>query len=59
MCYFTVREVCINQYAVQKLLIDVYGASLFLLELDCLRYVLLLYHLRMLRVFTRISKSFV
>ena len=49
----------INQYAVQKILTDVFGASLLLLELGCLRYVLLLYHLRMLRVFMRISKSFV
>ena len=49
----------INQNAVQKILTDVFGASLLLLELGCLRYVLLLYHLRMLRVFMRISKSFV
>ena len=49
----------INQYAVQKILRDVFGASLLLLELGCLRYVLLLYHLRMLRLFMRISKSFV
>ena len=49
----------INQYAVQKILTDVFGASLLLLELGCLRYVLLLYDLRMLRVFMRISKSFV
>ena len=49
----------IIQYAVQKILTDVFGASLLLLELGCLRYVLLLYHLRMLRVFMRISKSFV
>ena len=44
----------INQYVVQKILTDVFGASLLLLELGCLRYVLLLYHLWMLRVFMRI-----
>ena len=44
----------INQYAVQKILADVFRASLLLLELGCLRYVLLLYHLLMLRVFMRI-----
>ena len=50
----------INQYAVQKTLTDVFGASLLLLELGCLRYVVLPYHLRMLlHVFMRISKSFV
>ena len=49
----------INLYAVQKILIDIFGASLLLLDLGCLRYVLLLYDLRMLRVFMRISKSFV
>ena len=49
----------INQYAVQKVLTDVFGASLLILELSWLRYVLLLYHLRMVRVFMRISKSFV
>ena len=49
----------INQYAVQKILTDVFGASLLILELSWLRYVLLLYHLRMVRVFMRISKSFV
>ena len=48
-----------NQYAVQKILTDVFGVGLLLLELGCLRYVLLLYHLRMLCVFMRISKSFV
>ena len=52
-------ENVINQYAVQKILADVFGASLLLLELGCLRYVLLLYHLRILRVVMRISKSFV
>ena len=41
----------INQYAVQKILTDVFGTSLLLLELGCLRYVLILYHLRMLRVY--------
>ena len=30
----------INQYAVQKILTDVFGVSLLLLELGCLRYVL-------------------
>ena len=49
----------IDQYAVQKIFTDVFGASLLLLELCCPRYVLLLYHLRILRVFTRINKSFV
>ena len=44
----------INQQAVKKILTDVSGASLLLLELVCLRYVLLLYHLRMFRVFMRI-----
>ena len=51
----------INQYAVQKTLTDKqqtltdnFGASLLLLELGCLRYVALPYHLRMpLRVFMR------
>ena len=44
----------INQYAVQKTLTDDFGASLLLLELGCLRYVVLPYHLRMLlRVFMR------
>ena len=38
----------INQYAVQKTLTDDFGASLLLLELGCLRYVVLPYHLRML-----------
>ena len=52
-------ENVIIQYAVQKFLTDVFGAGLLLLELGCLRYVLLIYHLRMLRVFMRISKSFV
>ena len=49
----------INEYAVQKTLTDVFGASWLLLELGCLRYIVLLYHLRMFRVFARISKSFV
>ena len=49
----------INQYTVQKTLADVFGESLLLLELSFLRYVVLLYHLRMLRLFMRISKSFV
>ena len=49
----------INQYAVQKMLTDVFGASLLLLELGCLRHILLLYHLKIFRVFMRISKSFV
>ena len=49
----------INQYAVQKTLTDVFGVSLLLLELGCPRCVVLLYHLRMLRVFMRISKSLV
>ena len=40
----------INQYAVQKTLTDVFGEILLLLELGCLRYVVLLYHLRMLRL---------
>ena len=49
-----------NQYAAQKTLTDVFGASLLLLELGCLRYVALSYHLKMLlRAFMRISKSFV
>ena len=44
----------INQYAVKKTLTDNFGASLFLLELGCLRYVVLPYHLRKpLRVFMR------
>ena len=49
----------VNQYAVQTILTDVFGLSPLLLELGCLRYVLLLYHLRMLHVFMRISESFV
>ena len=44
-------ENVINQYAVQKILADVFGASLLLLELGCLRYVLLLYDLKMLILF--------
>ena len=36
----------INQYAVQKTLKYVFGESLVLLELGCLRYVVLAYHLR-------------
>ena len=44
----------INQRAVQKALTDDFGANLLLLELGCLRYVVLLYDLRMhLRVFMR------
>ena len=44
----------INQYAVQKTLADDFGANRLLLELGCLRYIVLLYHLRMLlRVFMR------
>ena len=44
----------INQYAVQKTLTDDFGANLLLLELVCLRYAVLLYHLRMFhRVFMR------
>ena len=49
----------INQYAVQKTLTDVFGATLLLLELGFIRYVVLLHYLKMLRVFMRISKSFV
>ena len=44
----------INQYAVQKTLADVFGASLLLLlELGCLRYVVRPYHSKILlfRVF--------
>ena len=52
-------ENVIIQYPVQKTSTDVFGASLLLLEFGCLRYVLLLYYLRMLRVFIRISKGFV
>ena len=37
-------ENVIIKYAVQKTLADVFGASLLLLELVCLRYILLLYH---------------
>ena len=37
----------IHQYALPKTLTDVFGASLLLLELGCLRYVLP-YYLRML-----------
>ena len=40
-------ESCINHYAVPKTLADVFGASLLLLELGCLRLVVLPYHLRM------------
>ena len=44
----------INQYALQKSLTDVFRASLLLIELDYLRYVVLPYHLRMsLRVFMK------
>ena len=50
----------INQYAVQKTLAGAFWASLLLLELGCLRYVVLPYHLRViLRVFMRLSKNFV
>ena len=43
-----------NQYAVQKALRDVFGASLLLIEIGCLRYIVLPYHLRMfLHVFMR------
>ena len=49
----------INQYAVQKTLTDVFGTSMLLLELGCLRYVVLLYHLRMLCVFMILTKSLV
>ena len=49
----------INQYAVQKTLTDVFGATLLLLELGFIRYVVQLHHLKMLHVFMRISKSFV
>ena len=46
----------INQYTVEKILTDVFEASLLLLELGCLTLsVLLLCYLRMFRVFTRIS----
>ena len=48
---FSYCENGINQYAVQKILTGVFGVSLYLLELGCFRYVLLLYHLRMLCVF--------
>ena len=44
----------INQYTVQKTLTDDFGLSLLLLEVGCLRYVVLPYHLKMLlRVFMR------
>ena len=39
-------ENVIIQYAAQKTLTDVFGASLLLLEFGCLRYVLLLYYLK-------------
>ena len=52
--YLFYCESGINQYAVQKTLTDDFGENLLLLELGCLRYVVLLYHLRMLlRVFMR------
>ena len=38
----------INEYAVPKTLTDVFGASLLLLELVCLEYIVIPYHLRML-----------
>ena len=44
----------INQNAVQKTLTDDFGTSLLFLELGCLRYAVLPYHLRMLfRVFMK------
>ena len=47
-------ESSINQYVVQRTLTDVFAASLLILELGCLRYVVLPHHLRMLlRVFMR------
>ena len=50
----------INQYAVQKTLTDAFWASLLLLELGCLRQVVLPYHLRViLRISMRLSKNFV
>ena len=52
-------EIGINQYALEKTLTDVFGASLLLFELGCFRFVVLVYHLRMLQVLMRISKSFV
>ena len=52
-------ESSINQYAVQKTLTKVFGASLLLLDLGCLRYVVLPCHLRMLlRIFMRIKKVY-
>ena len=48
----------INQFVVQKSLTDAFGASCYY-ELGCLRYIVLLYHLRMLRVFMTVSKSFI
>ena len=45
------HESGIKQYAVQKTLTDVFVASLLLLELSCLRYVVLPYQLKMLLVF--------
>ena len=38
----------INQYAGQKTLTDVFGASLLLFQLSCFRNIVLPYHLRML-----------
>ena len=38
----------INQYAVQKTLTGDLGASVLLLGLGCLRYIVLQYHLKML-----------
>ena len=47
----------IHQYAGEKILTDVFGASLLLPELSCFRTILLPYHLRMLlRVFMREDK---
>ena len=49
----------INQYALQKTLTHDFAASLLLLELGCLRYVVLPYHLRMfLHVFYENITSF-
>ena len=41
-------EICINQYARQKTLIDIFGASLLFLEFSCFRNIVLPYHLTML-----------
>ena len=42
------RERIINQYAGQKTLTDVLGASMLVLELSCFRKIVVPYHLRML-----------